>query len=136
MNTATHTVRITASDENGVENPSEFVSLATGRKVTARDGDLPRNLAKRLADALSAAAWDEFADVGGPDEPVFVSRSATIELMLTADEMRSVLAASTKVSESKTAPAVNSKCRGEMICREFSSGDGDCLCGMRFPGEC
>lgn len=81
MNTATHTVRITASDENGVEQPSEFESLATGRKVTARDGDLPRNLAKRLADALSAAAWDEFADVGGPDEPVFVSRSATIELI-------------------------------------------------------
>ena len=136
MSTATHPVRVTASDENGVEQPSEFVSLETGRKVMARDGDLPRALAKRLAAALSAATWDEFADVGGPDEPVFVSRSATVEIAMTADEMRAVLAASAKVPDSNVASAVNPKCRGEMICREFSTGDGDCHCGIRFHGEC
>lgn len=102
----------------------------------ARDGDLPRALAKRLAAALSAATWDEFADVGGPDEPVFVSRSATVEIAMTADEMRAVLAASAKVPDSNVASAVNPKCRGEMICREFSTGDGDCHCGIRFHGEC
>jgi hypothetical protein len=122
-------VNITVSDVNGVESPYEFC-FAGGRKAVVPREELTSALVARIDAALASAKWEEYADVGGPDEPVFVERNATVALELSDEEVRSVF--------SPPPPPISAQpatCRGEMICREFSTGDGDCCCGMRYPGE-
>ena len=122
-------VSITVSDVNGVESPYEF-RFASGRKAVVPREELTAALVARIDAALASAKWDEFADVGGPDEPVFVERNATVALELSDEEVRSLF--------SPPPPPIIAQpatCRGEMICREFATGDGDCCCGMRYPGE-